>query len=326
MVRHFQQRQHLHRPFISIIPGSSPMQPPGVSKLSCTLSDNTDRILPFCASYRAKGVIEYGKRQVKCMGKLWGSQKGYDKNHDGRLSSREWDNWYAGTYGVDIELSERKRARQTEASWTVWLDRTLETVDAAYSIVTVNTRKLLGSTASDDLVPKVFLYWITRGILDGSVWETVWSTNVGMFVGNTRFYPIQSVVKYLLKRHPELGSCEAVENAARSGNTLHEEIGALNRSDCGLFWKAMIDVLPPYREEAIQNFDIISSFTPYEKDADTEKAETLRELMKALFPIYNFFSGKTDDAADQESDRLRMTFETFWVQLGAPDEAAEDEL
>ena len=88
----------------------------------------------------------------------------------------------------------------------------------------------------------------------------------------------------------------------------------------------MIDVLPPYREEAIQNFDIISSFTPYEEDADAEKADILRELMKALFPIYNFFSGKTDDAADRESERLRKTFETFRAQLGAPDEDAEDEL
>lgn len=113
------------------------------------------------------------------MEKLWGSQKGYDKNRDGRFNSREWTNWYLGTYGVDIEMSERKRARQTESGWTVRLGRTLEAVENVYSVVSVNTRKLLGSTASDDLAPKAFLYWITRGILDGSLWEAVWSTNVG---------------------------------------------------------------------------------------------------------------------------------------------------
>ena len=256
------------------------------------------------------------------MGKLWGSQSHYDSNHDGRLSSREWDNWYWGTYGVDIELSERKRAQQVKSRWAAWLNRALEMMDSSYSTVHANAGKLLGHRASEELANKTFVYWITYGLVDGSAWNTAWNTNTGAYVSNTTFYPARSLVKEFLNRHPELGSYEAVEDAARSGRTLHEEIGALNGSDCGLFWKAMIGVLPPYREEAIQDFDIISSFTPYDNAEDAEKTDTLRELMQMLFPIYGIFVKEPNELVNE---RHRRRFEECWKKFGVVEHVDEEE-
>ena len=51
---------------------------------------------------------------------LHGSQKKFDKNGDGRLNTREWQNWYLRTYGLDIEREERQKASQREAGWDEW--------------------------------------------------------------------------------------------------------------------------------------------------------------------------------------------------------------
>ena len=43
---------------------------------------------------------------------LWGSQKRYDQDGDGRLNSREWTDWYYGTCGHDLEMAARRKRAQ----------------------------------------------------------------------------------------------------------------------------------------------------------------------------------------------------------------------
>lgn len=259
------------------------------------------------------------------MGKLWGSQNHYDRNHDGRLNSRERTNWYFGTYGVDIEMAERKKAQQDKSRWTVWLDQALEMMGSSYSTVRTNAGKLLGYRASEELTDKTFVYWIICGILDGSVWDAAWNTNTGMFVSNETFFPVRSLVKEFIKQHPELSSYEDVEDAVCSRKPLYEEIGKLTDSDCGLFWRTVIDIMPPYYEEAIRDFDIISSYTPYDNEEDAEKAGIMRQLMWKLFSIYSFFAERSETSGDQTSERYRKCFLECWKKYGIVGQVDEEE-
>lgn len=259
------------------------------------------------------------------MGKLWGSRSHYDKNGDGRLNSRERTNWYFGTYGADIEMSERKKVQQDKSRWTAWLDQALEMMESSYSTIRTNAGKLLGYRASEELTGKTFIYWITCGILDGSTWDTAYHTNTGMFVSNETFFPTRSLVKEFIKRHHELGSYEEAEDAVRSGKPLYEEAGKLTGSDCGLFWRTVIDIMPPYYEDAIRDFDIIGSYTPYDNEEDTEKAGIMRQLMWKLFSIYSFFAGSSDTSADQTGERYRKCFLECWKKYGIVGQADEEE-
>ena len=43
---------------------------------------------------------------------LYGSQKRFDKNGDGKLKGAEWQRWYQYAYGDEIEAKERRRRNQ----------------------------------------------------------------------------------------------------------------------------------------------------------------------------------------------------------------------
>ena len=45
---------------------------------------------------------------------LFGRQKDYDENGDGRLSSSEWQEWYWETYGADLEREERRKKAEAK--------------------------------------------------------------------------------------------------------------------------------------------------------------------------------------------------------------------
>ena len=41
---------------------------------------------------------------------LYGSQKRFDKNGDGKLKGAEWQRWYQYAYGDEIEAEEKRKA------------------------------------------------------------------------------------------------------------------------------------------------------------------------------------------------------------------------
>ena len=46
---------------------------------------------------------------------LYGSQKRFDKNGDGKLTGAEWQRWYWRTFGDEIEAKEKRRRANTAA-------------------------------------------------------------------------------------------------------------------------------------------------------------------------------------------------------------------
>ena len=82
---------------------------------------------------------------------LHGSQKKFDKNGDGRLNTREWQNWYLHTYGVDIERDERRKATQKHADWNAWLGEAVHITHTAAEGVLNAACELLGSAQPDSL-------------------------------------------------------------------------------------------------------------------------------------------------------------------------------
>ena len=258
------------------------------------------------------------------MGHLWGNQAHFDKNGNGRLSGMEWSNWYLSTYGVDIEMDERRRAARTKSDWAQWKTRTLTIIESAYSIVLEKTEALLGSVEKEK-VQHCFLYWMTCGLTSTNLWSVKKSTNVGMFVGNSVFYPYRAIVEGFLQLHPDAVTYKEFDRAIKDGRKLFSEEGTLSEAACGTYWRDLIQVLPAYHEYAIPEFGCTSIFVKYDSEEDTEKARQLCNLMEALFPIYSFFSGKTDAAADEADNQLRELFERYWQELGLQEEIEPEE-
>lgn len=46
---------------------------------------------------------------------LYGSQKRFDKNGDGKLKGAEWQRWYQYAYGNEIEAKEKRRRADAAA-------------------------------------------------------------------------------------------------------------------------------------------------------------------------------------------------------------------
>lgn len=248
-----------------------------------------------------------------------GGQSHYDSNGDGRLSGREWSNWYTGTYGVDIELAERRRSRVTRAGWTKWRNNTLTIIEKAYSIVVSNAQAILGRDAGDE-VKRCFLYWMTYGSVSGNMWSIMKATNGGMYVPDSIFYPFRALVEGFLKLHPGIVSYKEVVRAVKRGKTLFSEEASLSETYCGSFRRSIIPMLPAYHDDALPVLGYSSVFIKYDSEKDNEKVRQLSEIMEALFPMYSFFSGKFDAEGDAADNRHREIFERYWKELGKQEE------
>ena len=51
-------------------------------------------------------------KELEVQPMLYGSQKRFDKNGDGKLKGAEWQRWYWRTFGDEIEAKERHRRNQ----------------------------------------------------------------------------------------------------------------------------------------------------------------------------------------------------------------------
>lgn len=77
---------------------------------------------------------------------LWGNEEKFDRNGDGRLSASEWHSWYFGTYGHDIEMSERRMRAQAEDNWSSQLAQSAQTTRYAASSFVTAACTILPST------------------------------------------------------------------------------------------------------------------------------------------------------------------------------------
>ena len=189
---------------------------------------------------------------------LYGSQKRFDKNGDGKLTGAEWQRWYWRTFGDEIEAKERRRRNQAAEQQRAEI--AAQFVGRAVSIINWMWRDLEhleGEREDQDIrTMHLALYVISAAMQTQKVDESM---------------------RYLLRAfwqrfRPTLG--ESVYQALCAKQLLFEEYGVISETRLGSFWRGLLDELP--RERRVG------------KDAD------LRELLNDASRLYNYFR---DDSA-----------------------------
>ena len=189
---------------------------------------------------------------------LYGSQKRFDKNGDGKLTGAEWQRWYWRTFGDEIEAKER--CRRNQAAEQQRAEIAAQFVGQAVSIINWMWRDLEhleGEREDQDIrTMQLALYVISAAMQTQKVDESM---------------------RYLLRAfwqrfHPTLG--ESVYQALCTKQVMFAEIGEISEKRLGSFWRNLLDNLPPERRIG--------------KDDD------LQELLDDTNRLYNYFR---DDSA-----------------------------
>ena len=193
---------------------------------------------------------------------LYGSQKRFDKNGDGKLTGAEWQRWYWRTFGDEIEAKERRRRNQAAEQQRVEI--AAQFVGQAVSIINWMWRDLEhleGEREDQDIrTMQLALYVISAAMQTQKVDESM---------------------RYLLRAfwqrfHPTLG--ESVYQALCTKQVLFAEIGEISEKRLGSFWRNLLDNLPPERRVG--------------KDDD------LQELLDDTSRLYNYFSSDSTPKID----------------------------
>ena len=194
---------------------------------------------------------------------LYGSQKRFDKNGDGKLTGAEWQRWYWYTSGDEIEAKERRRRNQ--AAEQARAEVAAQFVGQAVSIINWMWRDLEhleGEREDQDIrTMQLALYVISAAMQTQKVDESM---------------------RYLLRAfwqrfQPTLG--ESVYQALCAKQLLFEEYGVISENRLGSFWKGLLDELPQERRVG--------------KDAD------LQELLNDASRLYNYFGTAKIDFAEE---------------------------
>ena len=247
---------------------------------------------------------------------LHGSQKKFDKNGDGKLSSREWQNWYLRTYGVDIENAERRKRAQNQANWDAWLSEAVSITHTAAEGFLDAACELLESTQPETrtLAWQALLCQLTAALTEGNQWNSHEKTDAGMFVSGQIFYHYRAAA-YDLARMSRLCSEKELEEAVLKRRPLFLKEGCLTQEDCGNFWQAIIAKLPPYYDEEEPEFKDGYLRLNLAPDTSYDIEKSLRKLLENLFPLVSFFAGAAEKAADQRNNRLLVYFTVHWEAL-----------
>lgn len=247
---------------------------------------------------------------------LHGSQKKFDKNGDGRLNTREWQNWYLRTYGLDIEREERQEATQKRADWNDWLGEVVGITHTAVKNILNATYELLKSTQQEikELAWKAILCQMTTALVESDLWYGSEKTDSGLFVNGQIFYPYRAAACDLAEQSG-LCSRKELEKAIMKRQPLFQEEGCLTAERCGTFWQQVIIQLPPYYDELEPEFSGGSVTLQLAPTASPTTESSLHKLLESLFPLGAFFARAIDDDADRRNDRLLGFFTAHWEKL-----------
>ena len=216
---------------------------------------------------------------------LYGSQKRFDKNGDGKLTGAEWQRWYWRTFGDEIEAKE-KRKRANAAAEQKRAEAAAQFVDYTARVINWMYHDLehLEGEREDQAVRtmQLALYVISAAMQTQKVDESM---------------------RYLLRAfwqhfQPTLG--ESVYQALCAKQLLFEEYGVISETCLGSFWKGLLDELPQERRVG--------------KDAD------LQELLNDTSRLYNTF--RSQSAADAD---FAESIEPYWAAIRLPEELEEPE-
>ena len=216
---------------------------------------------------------------------LYGSQKRFDKNGDGKLKGAEWQRWYQYAYGNEIEAKEKRRRANAAAE---------------------QKRAQIAADFADHVSD--LINWMYRDLahLEGEREDQAIRTmHLALYVISAalRTQKVDESMRYLLRAfwnefQPTLD--ESVYQALCAKQVMFAEIGEISEKRLGSFWRNLLDNLPPERRVG--------------KDDD------LQELLDDTNRLYNYFC---DDSAPEID--FAKEIEPYWAAIRLPDESQEPE-
>ena len=216
---------------------------------------------------------------------LYGSQKRFDKNGDGKLKGAEWQRWYQYAYGDEIEAKEKRRRANAAAE---------------------QKRSQIAADFADHVSD--LINWMYRDLahLEGEREDQAIRTmHLALYVISAALQTqtIDESMRYLLRAfwnefQPTLD--ESVYQALCTKQVLFAEVGEISEKRLGLFWRNLLDNLPPERRVG--------------KDDD------LQELLDDTNRLYNYFRDDSAPGID-----FAKEIEPYWAAIRLPDEPEEPE-
>ena len=216
---------------------------------------------------------------------LYGSQKRFDKNGDGKLKGAEWQRWYQYAYGDEIEAKETRRRAKAAAE---------------------QKRAQIAADFADHVSD--LINWMYRDLahLEGEREDQAIRTmHLALYVISAALQTqkVDESMRYLLRAfwnefQPTLD--ESVYQALCAKQVLFAEIGEISEKRLGSFWRNLLDNLPPERRVG--------------KDDD------LQELLDDTSRLYNYFISDSTPKID-----FAEKIEPYWASVRLPDEPEEAE-
>ena len=193
---------------------------------------------------------------------LYGSQKRFDKDGDGKLSMREWNRWYYYAVGADEDARKRRAAHAAAEQKRAEIAEGF--ADHAADIINWMYRDLahLEGEREDQAmrIMHLALYVISAALQTQTVSDGL---------------------RYLLRAfwaHFQTTLDESVYQGLCAKQLIFEEIGVIRSDRLGSFWMELLYSLPPERRVG--------------KDAD------LQELLDDTSRLYNYF--RDDDTPEMD--------------------------
>ena len=216
---------------------------------------------------------------------LYGSQKRFDKNGDGKLKGAEWQRWYQYAYGDEIEAKEKRKRANAAAE---------------------QKRAEIAAGFADHVSD--LINWMYRDLahLEGEREDQAIRTmHLALYVISAALQTqkIDESMRYLLRAfwnefQPTLD--ESVYQALCAKQLLFEEYGVISETRLGSFWKGLLDELPQERRVG--------------KDAD------LQELLDDTNRLYNYFRDDSAPGID-----FAKEIEPYWAAIRIQEESEEAE-
>ena len=216
---------------------------------------------------------------------LYGSQKRFDKNGDGKLKGAEWQRWYQYAYGDEIEAKEKRRRANAAAE---------------------QKRAQIAADFADHVSD--LINWMYRDLahLEGEREDQAIRTmHLALYVISAALQTqtIDESMRYLLRAfwnefQPTFD--ESVYQVLCAKQVMFAEIGEISEKRLGSFWRNLLDNLPPERRVG--------------KDDD------LQELLDDTSRLYNYFSSDSTPKIDFAEE-----IEPYWASVRLPEEPEEAE-
>ena len=216
---------------------------------------------------------------------LYGSQKRFDKNGDGKLKGAEWQRWYQYAYGDEIEAKETRRRAKAAAE---------------------QKRAQIAADFADHVSD--LINWMYRDLahLEGEREDQAIRTmHLALYVISAALQTqkVDESMRYLLRAfwnefQPTLD--ESVYQALCAKQVLFAEIGEISEKRLGSFWQELLDELP--------------------QDRRVGKDNDLQELLDDTSRLYNYFISDSTPKID-----FAEKIEPYWASVRLPDEPEEAE-